>query len=254
MRSAGATRRSIDGASRRRRMREPRRSVGLCADLRACFPLHPGALWQAGAERCRSSAPHRLGHRRRRGVARRLSALIDAPLVLSGYSRLLIDCNRPLGSATSIPAISESNGDPRQQRHRRRRRRRACKLFHAPFQTAHRALTSMNAPLRTARPSSWAFTASRPCSRASSGRGTPASCSASRSDSGSPWSRPWFGRAQRCGERALHDRGRWGLHCPVHGERRGLDAVLVEIRQDLIADDDGAKEWALRLAEALPRA
>jgi predicted N-formylglutamate amidohydrolase len=35
-------------------------------------------------------------------VARRLSAHLDAPLVLSGYSRLVIDCNRPLCNAQSI--------------------------------------------------------------------------------------------------------------------------------------------------------
>lgn len=39
-------------------------------------------------------------------VARRLSALLDAPLVLSGYSRLAIDCNRPPGAAASIPAVT----------------------------------------------------------------------------------------------------------------------------------------------------
>ena len=38
---------------------------------------------------------------------------------------------------------------------------------------------------------------------------------------------------------------------PVHGEARGLDAVLVEIRQDLISDDEGAASWASRLAQAL---
>ena len=36
-------------------------------------------------------------------VAKRLSELLDAPLVLSGYSRLAIDCNRPPGTAPSIP-------------------------------------------------------------------------------------------------------------------------------------------------------
>ena len=40
---------------------------------------------------------------------------------------------------------------------------------------------------------------------------------------------------------------------PVHGEARGLDAALVEIRQDLIADDAGAEDWAHRLAAALLR-
>ncbi|NUO52956.1 MAG: N-formylglutamate amidohydrolase, partial [Polyangiaceae bacterium] len=39
-------------------------------------------------------------------VARELSSMLDAPLVLSGYSRLAIDCNRPPGAAASIPAIT----------------------------------------------------------------------------------------------------------------------------------------------------
>jgi predicted N-formylglutamate amidohydrolase len=38
---------------------------------------------------------------------------------------------------------------------------------------------------------------------------------------------------------------------PVHGEARGLDAVLVEIRQDLIGAPPGAAQWAARLAAAL---
>ena len=43
-------------------------------------------------------------------VARALSALLDAPLVLSGYSRLVIDCNRPLQSRESI--AEQSAGVP----------------------------------------------------------------------------------------------------------------------------------------------
>ena len=43
-------------------------------------------------------------------VARRLSADLDAPLVLSGYSRLVIDCNRPLHNAGSI--AEQSAGVP----------------------------------------------------------------------------------------------------------------------------------------------
>ena len=39
-------------------------------------------------------------------VARLLSQNLNAPLVLSGYSRLVIDCNRPLQSVQSIPEQS----------------------------------------------------------------------------------------------------------------------------------------------------
>jgi predicted N-formylglutamate amidohydrolase len=38
---------------------------------------------------------------------------------------------------------------------------------------------------------------------------------------------------------------------PVHGEARGLDAVLIEIRQDLIATEAAAGQLGDRLAEAL---
>jgi predicted N-formylglutamate amidohydrolase len=41
---------------------------------------------------------------------------------------------------------------------------------------------------------------------------------------------------------------------PVHGERRGLHHVAIEIRQDLIGDDKGQRAWATLLARLLPRA
>jgi predicted N-formylglutamate amidohydrolase len=41
---------------------------------------------------------------------------------------------------------------------------------------------------------------------------------------------------------------------PVHGERRGLHHVAIEIRQDLIAQEDGQREWAGHFARLLPKA
>ncbi|MBC8718291.1 N-formylglutamate amidohydrolase [Ochrobactrum sp. Marseille-Q0166] len=41
-------------------------------------------------------------------VARLLSAILNAPLIESGLSRLLIDCNRPLDATDLIPEISET--------------------------------------------------------------------------------------------------------------------------------------------------
>ena len=38
---------------------------------------------------------------------------------------------------------------------------------------------------------------------------------------------------------------------PVHGEARGLPHVELEIRQDLIADDAGQRQWAQRLSRLL---
>src|SRR6476646_10357092 len=52
--------------------------------------------WDIGAER----------------VARRLSQLIDAPLLLQRYSRLAYDCNRPPDAADAMPEISETTHIP----------------------------------------------------------------------------------------------------------------------------------------------
>lgn len=40
-------------------------------------------------------------------LGRAIAARLDAPLILQRYSRLVIDCNRPPGSAGSIPEISD---------------------------------------------------------------------------------------------------------------------------------------------------
>jgi predicted N-formylglutamate amidohydrolase len=41
---------------------------------------------------------------------------------------------------------------------------------------------------------------------------------------------------------------------PVHGERRHVPHALIEIRQDLIADEKGERQWAQLLARLLPEA
>src|SRR5690348_979400 len=40
-------------------------------------------------------------------AAKEISILLDAPLVASGYSRLVIDCNRWPGGEGSIPTVSD---------------------------------------------------------------------------------------------------------------------------------------------------
>ena len=66
-------------------------------------------------------------------MSRRLSELLDAPLFLSGYSRLLIDCNRPLGAPTSIPTRSEATEIPGNHGLDAAERDRRAAAYHAPF-------------------------------------------------------------------------------------------------------------------------
>ena len=70
------------------------------------------------------------------------------------------------------------------------------------------------------------------------------------------WRRRW---APRCGRirRIVGDNQPYSVDddtdysIPEYGERRGLPHVEIEIRQDLIGDDAGQRQWASRLARAL---
>lgn len=184
-------------------------------------------------------------------VARRLSGLLDAPLVLSGYSRLLIDCNRPIASPTSIPEISEETVIPGNAGISDEERRYRAQTFYVPFQAA----------------------VSMVLDRRKSG-GVPAKVVGVHSFTPvfKGVSRPWhagvlFRHSRKLGIGLVESLTSFGCPVaanqpyqigdlsdytvPVHGEKRGLDAVLFEVRQDLIAERTGAEGWAERLAAAM---
>ena len=186
-------------------------------------------------------------------VARCLSQRLDAALVLAGYSRLLIDLNRPIASATSIPVISESTPIPGNENLTDAERTQRAAEFFTPFQSRIAQLLDRRLADRR-RSIIVAIHSFTPVYKGVS--------------------RPWhagilfrrstaFGRAlaEALGGAAamiaenqpyqIEDDGDYTI--PVHGEARGLDAVLVELRQDLVAAGSGAIAWANRLATALER-
>lgn len=184
-------------------------------------------------------------------VARRLSALLDAPLVLAGYSRLLIDLNRPPGSPASIPAISESTVIPGNLDLTDAERQHRTGTYFTPFQQRLTALLD---------------------ERQLAGTVTAVIGIHSFTPVFKGFVRPWHGgilfrNARHLGMKLVAALGGEAANVaanepyqisdgsdytvPIHGEARGLDCVLVEVRQDLIADGAGAEHWALRLAAAL---
>lgn len=185
-------------------------------------------------------------------LARRLSRLLDAPLFLSGYSRLLIDCNRPLGAPTSIPTVSESTAVPGNEGLDDAERARRAAAYHVPFhRRVEQALDG----------------------RAGSGRPTIVLGIHSFTPVFFGERRVWHAgvlyRDAAAFSRALIERLRAepGLcvgdnepyqvtpntdyTVPVHGDGRGITAALIEVRQDLIGDDAGVEAWAARLHPAL---
>jgi predicted N-formylglutamate amidohydrolase len=187
-------------------------------------------------------------------IARELSLSLDAPLVLSGYSRLLIDCNRPVGVPTSIPEISESTPIPGNVGLTDDERAYRATNFFWPFQKEVARILDQRQAGKT------------PTIVFGVHSFTPVFKGLVR---------PWhagilFRKAQRLGNALVEVLQEPGLSVvanepyriedggdhtvPVHGESRGLDAVLIEIRQDLIGERDGQSAWSKRLVPALEAA
>jgi len=184
-------------------------------------------------------------------VARKLAALLDAPLILSGYSRLLIDCNRPIGSPTSIPEVSESTAIPGNAGMTMEEAGRRALDFFWPFQNAVASVLDR---------------------RQTHGRRSVVVAVHSFTPVYHGVERPWhagvlFRQSERFGSAlvealdapgrviapnqpyVIEDDGDYTI--PIHGEARGLDAALLELRQDLIASENGAADWAHILGTAL---
>ncbi|TPL85123.1 N-formylglutamate amidohydrolase [Mesorhizobium sp. B2-3-12] len=186
-------------------------------------------------------------------VTRLLSARLDAAAFLSGYSRLLIDLNRPLGSPGSIPVLSEDTDIPGNAGIGAAERNRRAQIMFSPFHD--RVAAFLDRRMAEARPTRIVTIHSF----------TPVFLGVAR---------PWHAGV-------LHDHAAdlaaailSGLRTdaslnveanvpyvisrdadyavPIHGDDRGIPAVLVEIRQDLLANRSGIEEWADRLVAALP--
>jgi predicted N-formylglutamate amidohydrolase len=186
------------------------------------------------------------------GVAEALSNHLGAHLVAQRYSRLVIDCNRPPTVAGSIPRISEAttiSGNEGLSRETAELRRKVV------FDPYHRRIDEViGQRLRQGIPTILVALHSF----------TPVYAGIAR---------PWhigtlYHRDTHLPPRLLkHLRGEADLvvgdnepyavsdetdyTIPVHGEKRGLMNTGIEIRQDLIGDQSGERQWADRLARIL---
>ena len=187
------------------------------------------------------------------GVTERLAGLLDAFSILQTYSRLVIDCNRPLDSASSIVSSSDGTVVPgNQDLQEPQRIARALEIF-APY---HARITQ-ELDLRSLQPQPPVLVAMHSFTPVFAGE-----------------ARPWhvgvlYHRDTRLAHALLAalnaepdlvvgDNQPYSISdgsdfaVPVHGEQRGLLHVELEIRQDLIADAQGQAQWAQRLARILP--
>jgi len=185
------------------------------------------------------------------GVTRRLAELLGAPAVLSRFSRLLIDPNRGDDDPTLIMRLSDGAVIPGNRHLDAAERQHRADRFWRPYHSAIRDVidTCIAAGTHPAIVSIHSFT--------ESWKGVP---------------RPWHAGVLWDGDRrialplldALHAEGDIivgenqpypGMYegdcCWQHGVTRGLPWAVIEIRQDLIRDEDGQARWAERLARII---
>lgn len=187
-------------------------------------------------------------------IARRLAERFDAPLIATGYSRLVVDCNRPKFTPGSIPAVSDGTVVPGNQGLDDDARRERYAALFEPYHDAiaghlDRTIAAGTRPLLLALHS---FT---PRLRTAG------------------VDRPWHigllwgddGRASTAmlaefrrrntdvlvGANQPYSGGAGGYTVPVHAGRRGLHCITPEFRQDLVADPAGGDAWTRRFADSL---
>jgi predicted N-formylglutamate amidohydrolase len=182
-------------------------------------------------------------------VARRLAAHLDAPLVLSGYSRLVIDCNRPLCSAGSIAEQSDGVCVPGNRALSAQNRALREDALFRPYHDAIGRLLDGRAQRPNLLLSIHSFTP------VLNGKRRPWHVGVSH------WRDRRFAARlhwalSRAGDRVIGDNAPYPIEegidytLPRHGEGRGLPCAMIEIRQDGIVTAAGAAGWAARLAAA----
>jgi predicted N-formylglutamate amidohydrolase len=189
-------------------------------------------------------------------VALQLSDLLEAPLVHSNVSRLIIDCNRDAGAIDLIPVVSERTDIRANVGITSTEREHRIRSFHAPF---HAAIDSvLDARLAEHREATLV---------------TVHSFTPTYKDVVRPWpiglihgSDETFTRALRAALEADDPTLNVGWNEPYsarngvtytlehHGDGRRLPATMIEIRHDEILEPSGVALWASRLARCLERA
>lgn len=185
-------------------------------------------------------------------VARRLARRLGATAILSCVSRLVIDCNRPLGHATSICGVSDGTGVPGNCRLEEGHVRQRATDYFYPY---HGAISTHLGRIETAGREAAAVIAVHSFTPEMNGQARPW-------HAGVLWNRdprlavPLIEGLRRDGDLVIGDNqpysGRNSNYTmDLHGGSCGRPHVSIEIRQDLLGSDAMAEGWGDRLADLL---
>ena len=219
----------------------------------------PATLWRSGPDASAQRLMHIAWDPGALAVSHGLVDLLDAPLVHSTVSRLVIDCNRDIEFArTDLDAVGRHDDRRQYRRSAKRSGSGGSTTITRPFHAAIEALLDWREARGAGRLSSIAMHSFTPVYlgvarpwpiglihgrrhqlyqggvRRAQGARTPSL------DVG--WNQPYA---------ALNG---VTLTLEKHGDGRGLDACMIEIRNDEILEPAGVALWAGRLARCLEAA
>jgi len=183
-------------------------------------------------------------------VSQHLGVLLDAPVVAANFSRLVIDPNRGEDDPTLLMKLYDGSVIPANRDADAFERERRMAAYYRPY---HRELARLSALPHAVYLSIHSFT------RQLRGRDP------------RPWdigllyaqddrlAKPLQELLRRESDLCVGDNQPYTGHLPgdsvdKHATAQGRPNILIELRNDLIADHEGQKYWAQRLAPILERA
>lgn len=225
------------------------RAILLCDHASRAIPKALGDLGGLTEEQLCRHVAYDIGAA---AMTRILSERFDAVAVLSGYSRLIVDLNRALEDPTAMPVVSDDVVVPANRALDAAMQKQRVDALFTPY---HEAVAGVIAEKRAAgvAPAIVSVHTFTPVMR---GAVRPWHV-------GILWDRdpriavPMMERLNADGRWCVGDnqpysgRGTMGGTVETHATPAGLPNVLIEVRQDLVATDEGAALWAGVLADAL---
>lgn len=187
-------------------------------------------------------------------VSEILARRFDAPAVLSTVTRLLIDCNRQFEDPNLTPAVSDGVEIPANRDLLQEERTKRWRLYHQPYHAAiaqaiDRKLASGHHPL---------LLSIHSMTRSLRGIERPWHITVCW-DNDQRLSAPMLDALRAQAGVVVGDNEPYNLDpnedysVPLHATGRGLRHLMIEFRQDEIADAAGQQRWAALFGDCLER-
>ncbi|MGB0684142.1 MAG: N-formylglutamate amidohydrolase [Magnetovibrionaceae bacterium] len=190
-------------------------------------------------------------------LTRQISARLDAPAVLAGYSRLVIDVNRQPGDPTAIPEVSDGIAIPGNQdlseADMEARSLSCSRPYHNAITETIAHVWRTNASRENAAPLLFSIHSFTPVFGGKADRPWQAAVL---------WNRdpriavPLIKRLEERADKVIGDNEPYSgkqlaYTIDRHGAAAGLANCAIEVRQDELSTEAGIRDWAERLSDAL---